>query len=460
MSKYALVYFCGAGGTSLGAKAAGFETTGIEWDDRIASLYQTNVGKVVIDDVRNINPSELVPVDRDLLVISLSPPCQDYSQANKKADKTSDRANVLYGVFEHIKILKPEYIWLENVPGYAKSVVYDDFKKFLDSLGYSIQESVLNAADFGVPQSRKRLIMIATKHGYTAPVITPTHSKNGDMFTQKWVGWYEAIRDLIPSLPLSKLTDKQKQAIASRKVEDSLVFSAPHKYYAQDCNAPISTLRADKTDIAKAVLIERVGYYDQPKTAEIDDPCWTLRSSLGDDQKGGARTKLIDVIDDADVRSLNVQALARLQSFPDWYQWSGKASVDVKGIGNSVPPLLSQRIFEAISLAGENSKPILALAAGNKPKRRGRGVAKKEPSGYLSYSGDRVFYAFASRTQRFSNGRAKEVKIDVGDCYLSVKSAIGSGKSIYHILKYVVKKVDADKFTFKHGYTVYLGDEL
>ncbi|RUR74901.1 DNA cytosine methyltransferase [Chlorogloeopsis fritschii PCC 6912] len=342
MKKYALVYFSGAGGTSLGAIAAGYKTIGIEIDAAIASLYKTNCGEVVVGDVTTIDPASLAPSPEErrregsYLVWQISPPCQEFSRANNNQDKTSVRATILENITKHLKILLPDFVWLENVPEYCYSPAYINFCNSLRSLNYSLSHQIVNAADFGVPQSRKRLIMIAAKQGWGVPLLTPTHTQFplpqlfGDNFLP-WVGWYEAIKDLILELPKSELTEKQKAAIADY----------PHQN----------------------LLVERIGYYEKPKVALSSLPCWTLRASLGDDGKGGDRTKVIDVVlSDGDVRSLNNRSLARLQSFPDWYQWSGKASVDIRGIGNSVPPLLSQKIFEVINLSVSIDKEVLVGA--------------------------------------------------------------------------------------------------
>ena len=393
---YCTSHFSGCGGSTLGAIAAGLTPiSAIEFDPRIAELYQANCGNVLVENITQVDFRKLdIPTKKernsDILIHQTSPPCQDFSRANTSANKGSDRANVLGATHEFYNLYEPEFIVLENVPAYAKAGVYQGFEVFLINKGYRILKGIYNAADYGVPQTRERFLSIAVAKGFDIPQITPTHGKQKsgqiDLFMKPWIGWYEAIADLIPSLPDSHLTPKQKEAVIShenllidfanstggyksrKQYEPTWTINASvgeHNAYpralliggqqkasgerqVRGCDRPSWTIPAS---IAKGMprLIERIGYRDSPSIRESSEPCWTIRATLGDDQKGGSRTKIIDaILDSATVKSINTPALARLQSFPDSYKWSGKAAVDTRGIGNSVAPLLMQRICEAI----------------------------------------------------------------------------------------------------------------
>lgn len=333
-------HFSGCGGSSLGARIAGITPIlGIEYDPAIASLYSANVGDVLVKDITQVDPKKLdIPALRDrsnsILVLQTSPECKKFSRANAAAranyeeSMQSKSANLIRYTYSHYELFRPEYVVLENVIDYRHTHIHREFEEFLISLKYRIFKGVFNAADYGVPQTRERFIMIAARDDYPIPQVLPTHSrvKEGQLslfseVTKKWVGWYESIADLIPSLPESRLTKKQAILFQERK------------------------------EIPHALLIERIGYYDLPKIAKSGDPIWTLRSHLGRDgkEKEGNRNKIIDaVLSNDDVRSLSIQALARLQGFPDSYQWTSKASTDIKGIGNSIPPLFMQKICESI----------------------------------------------------------------------------------------------------------------
>ncbi|MDF5717376.1 MAG: DNA (cytosine-5-)-methyltransferase [Rhizonema sp. NSF051] len=313
---FCLSYFAGIGGFSLGAKAVNYATLGVEWIPELSEIYDKNVGDIVVADIAKLNPCSLdIPTLSDRhrnntkLVWQISPPCQEFSVANTKRDITSIRANILEACYSHVEVLQADVIILENVRGYRSAKVYKDFCDVLRILDYQVTDSIINAADFGVPQSRDRLIMLAVKNGESMPKLTPTLSQNN------WIGWHEAVKDLLDTLHESQLTANQQKVAKTNSI------------------------------------VQRVGYYNgKPNVREASKPCWTIRAHLADDGKGNGRNKFIDcILENSEVRSLSVQALARLQSFPDDFQWTGVNSLDVRGIGNSVPPLLAQKICEAIA---------------------------------------------------------------------------------------------------------------
>ncbi|MEH1786873.1 MAG: DNA (cytosine-5-)-methyltransferase [Nostoc sp.] len=355
--------FSGGGGSSLGAIAAGFKVLlGVEWDKEIASLYRRNIGEVIVGDVGKVSlmqRKKFIPLRRkpdEILVHQTSPPCQEYSNANQNKDLTSERATVLKETFAFYRMFQPEYVVLENVPAYQKADVYLEFKKFLWANGYAVCfDEVVNCAAYGLPQTRKRLIMIAVKDGYWAVKPSPTHTK------QTWIGWHEAIENLIPGLEDSWLTEKQKRslAIVSENTKSVLVDSANSRgdggYTTKVDQEPAFTICASwgkSNSKPRAVLVERVGYRGSPKARSEGSPAWTLKANIGNDGKGANRVKMIDlVLEDGvetKVKTLNTRALARLQGFPDSYQFSGRTGLDVKVIGNSFPPTVMEIICNKI----------------------------------------------------------------------------------------------------------------
>lgn len=368
MSKnFCLSYFAGGGGAALGAKYLGCETLGVELVPAIAKVYQQNIGEVVVGDVCKINPYKLEipsPDERrrsgDKLIWQLSPPCQEDSGANGNGNPLSARGMILGEISWHLDVFQPDGIFLENVPNYvnSKSGVFQKFCQLLIDKNYFVEWAIIDCADFGVPTNRIRLILRARKreHGKLPP-FRKTHAKYitdgqlnllSECNQDKWVSWYEAIKDLLPTLKPSKLTQKQKESIIRNQ------------------DKPAFTVVANSR--VKAILIQRFGYSKLPQLRTDELPAWTVLAGMSDDgkpnkqQRNGIRTKFMDCLineenrtsdihdflDNADVRSLNHLAIARFQSFPNDYIWDDDLQVNNKIIGNAVPSLLSFRVLESL----------------------------------------------------------------------------------------------------------------
>ena len=334
--------FSGIGGCDLGAIAAGFEPCeSVEYDPQLAELHKANIGgKCHVMDILDCDPFKFERPD----VFHASPVCKSYSMANaKKGEKQLD-IDCAKKVAEFIKVLQPPTFTLENVHAYCKDKAFNIIVEALYSQGYWINHQTLNAADFGVPQSRRRLILIAIKGGFIPPLPQP----------EKHIGWYEAIADLVHDLPDSKLADWQLKALPD-EIKNNLLLSNNRSTFDHgngnvgfsESNNPLFTLTANiGGNITRAILIENTGARsDRPlQTRAADEPCWTLRA-MGRD---GHWHRANALLENAKIKALDIACLARLQSFPDDYKWSGKNSLDGKGIGNSVPPLMYQKLVTGL----------------------------------------------------------------------------------------------------------------
>ena len=172
-----------------------------------------------------------------------------------------------------------------------------------------IVSAVIDAADYGVPQSRKRFIVKATR-GSTPGL--PAYSRR--------FGWYEAIEDLIAKLPASILLPAQQKAVEKkRSLQPSI----------------------------EALLIERIGFRKgTPKVREPFEPYWTIRRSIFTDHKDNNRSRFINVwLADGSVKALTIEAIARLQSFPSWYYLPDQVGIAGSILGYSVPPLLVKALL-------------------------------------------------------------------------------------------------------------------
>jgi DNA (cytosine-5)-methyltransferase 1 len=380
-------YFGGAGGACAGAQDAGLEVVGtVEIDPEIAAIHKANFPNADcrVANVLDIDPSTLPDFD----FFWASPPCPSFSTAKQDGGETELDIALAQSVASVIQYKRPRYFALENVRGYAKSKSLGIITDELDRQGYSFNVLILDAANYGVPQNRIRLILRATLDSNLRD-LPPTHSKTGGLFTKPWVSWYEVIADLLPSCKQTHLTEKQ--AIVFEKYKDKSfmvegaenlsgrITSVPeespaftvlascdrkmlrravlvegkttgdrlHTVRSSDC--PSITVLASRGRTPK-VIIERVGYGQRPPQVREDGPAWTIRASVGDDGKGGHRSP-ITVADGLDVRAIDYRCLARFQSFNDAYKWGKSQGKNCRGIGNAVPPLFAQRIIESIILA-------------------------------------------------------------------------------------------------------------
>jgi Site-specific DNA methylase len=179
--------FTGGALFDVGATQAGYEPIwGIEKFDQIASVARLNDLPVTTADVLNVDFSTLRRPDH----LHASPPCPNFSIAKTGAVETELDIAMATAVCRALVQFKPDTFTLENVVGYRNSRSFALITRALSDLGYWWDADNLNSADFGVPQTRIRLVVRASRgllQGYPAPV--------------KWNGWYQAIEDLIQSLP-------------------------------------------------------------------------------------------------------------------------------------------------------------------------------------------------------------------------------------------------------------------
>ena len=285
--------FAGCGGLSLGFEAAGFETIGYEMDIAATNTYNKNLhGKC--------NPIKL---DLDFKypnaeIIIGGPPCQPFSVGGHQ--KGMEDARDGFPIFiDAVTKLQPKVFMFENVRGllYTNKWYFDIVIKELQKLGYLIEYKLLNAVDFGVPQNRERLFVIGHRNKFTFP--KPTSKK---------VTVGEAIGDTM-----------------NIEVEGSKFFTASMDTYVANYEK------------ASACVNPRDLYADRPARTLT---CRNLAGATGDMQ----RVKLPD----GRRRRINHREAARLQSFPDWFEFTGNETQRYNQIGNAVPPLLAYQLAVAI----------------------------------------------------------------------------------------------------------------
>lgn len=302
--------FTGFGGADIGAKMGGYNPIwGVEYDPLIAEVYKGNIGDhVAVADIRVVNPCDF---DRPT-VLHASPPCPNFSVAKKDGRETERDLDMAMAVATFIRVLKPEFFTLENVRAYEKSESWEIIFHTLQSCGYGVRWWILNSADFGVPQTRIRMIVIARRDGQIPQRPRPTHENtpSGLFSLPRWVSWYEAIEGLIPNLKERDFMPYQKRLLGDILLKSPILVdganaSPPIQYRA---NAPSFTITAMSTP---------------SKHPHI------CNSRYGR-------------------KHLDKRCLARFQSFPDWYTLPDSNAIACRGIGNAVPPLLMSHVLMSL----------------------------------------------------------------------------------------------------------------
>ena len=356
--------FTGGGGFEAGAVQAGFTPIwGVECDPDIAQVYARNFGPhVIVSTVEEVDYSTL----QTPYHLHASPSCKKASIANKERGESIEDINAAEGTARAIRTLLPPNFSLENVWGYRE---FESFKVILRALkesGYAFDFWHLNSADFGVPQTRKRLILIASRtHKPRRPQRTHAEHPSAQigMFSSpllKSNGWYKAIEDLIPTLPESKFAAWQLKRLPIERVGAFLatVGGEDSDYLTEGQPSPVISA-AHGAAKYRAFIVEGTAAGEDNKfnlpVRESQSPIFTVR---GSNPRSPSRLQWLIAppargSHGGRVVSMTPRALARFQSIPDSFVLPEKNGLACRVIGNAVPSLLGQRIIESVEAAEE-----------------------------------------------------------------------------------------------------------
>jgi len=341
--------FAGAGGLSYGLSEAGFDMKiGIERNPSAAETLQKNNTEmnVIVSDIKDINPIKLInqmDIDNEeIAIVAGGPPCQGFSQSNKRTRNLHNPLNNLYKeFFRFVKALQPEVFLFENVAGLMtlnQGKVVNNILCLAKKLGYNLQYEVLNAEDFGVPQKRKRIFFIGTK------------KKASNLFLHE-VNDINTVRHAVDDLPILENGNNLDELYYSRNTR---LFDYQKMMRHNGRRIILNNLVSRNNDL----VLKRYRYIPPGGN-------WTnIPSNLMSNYKntsnchGWIYYRL--VYDDSSVvinnyrknmlihpeqnRGLSVREAARLQSFPDKYIFYGNLGSQQQQVANAVPPLLAQKI--------------------------------------------------------------------------------------------------------------------
>lgn len=346
--------FSGCGGSALGFSQAGFDIkVAVDVDKYASETFKLNFpeAEVIASDLSYVTGSDLlkaagVTSGKDVVIIAC-PPCQGFSTARRKSEGISDPRNTL--IYEFLRLLeevKPYAFVMENVPGLAKGIgkpIFLNILQRLRELGYYTIHGIVDTADYGVPQRRKRLVLLGTND----PKIRLTFPKQTNQdpnLTERYLDCWNTVRNAIADLPAIKAGEKSKNDqlhIASSLAEINLrrMTNTPH-----DGGGRLSWPKELILECHKKVT----GYKDVYGRMRWDYPSPTITGGCVMISKGRFGHPEQD-------RAISLREAARLQTFPDSYVFTGNVGQIAAQLGNAVPPLLTKRIAESLAQAIQES---------------------------------------------------------------------------------------------------------
>lgn len=338
--------FAGVGGLSLGFEKQGFNVLiANEYDESIADAYSKNHKgtKMIVGDITSLDLKETFgsyagKVD----VVIGGPPCQGFSQKGQR--KTiHDERNFLFKYYVAVvELVKPRYFVMENVPNLLTAengYFFREIEELFNKMGYSLEHGVLNAADYGVPQNRRRAIIIGKLNGDAPKLPAPKDEK---------VTIWDAISDLA-YLESGEGTDVQEYKNAPESEYQKLLRGDATVLYNHVAtkHSPIALERlamippnAGKEVLPKEHITKSIysGTWTRMRTDEISV---TITTRFDTPSSGKFTHPYLD-------RAITVREAARIQSFPDDFQFTGNKGSQMKQVGNAVPPLLAAAIASVI----------------------------------------------------------------------------------------------------------------
>lgn len=341
----ALSIFSGCGGLALGFAQAGYSVCGFaEAEESARRSFRANFpgARCLAHDVRDLGNAQLDRIaadSSDIDVLIAGPPCQGFSLAGKR-DRHDERNNLYREVVRYADAFRPTIVLIENVRLLVSmkfpdgSLVIDHLIDDLDAIGYKATYHELNALDYGVPQFRERLFVIAaradvqahTSDWHVAPPKTHSTASRSDSL-------FEGLR-LEPALTFRSATsDLVTLESGESDPTDPLHWAVVHPEHVlrwlRDVPEGMSAHDNDDPDLRPPS-----GYNTTYKRLRWDEPCSTIGTTFG--MISGSRN-----VHPTSTRSLTVREAARCQTFPDDFVFEGSWGQIRTMIGNAVPPRLA-----------------------------------------------------------------------------------------------------------------------
>ncbi len=357
--------FSGAGGASLGFVRAGFRIAGAaDIDPDACKTYEGLIGiRPLCADLSRLNPREAaklwgtVPGEVDVLVGC--PPCQGFTQLRNGAGEGDPRNDLVLVFLGYVSYLRPRFLFFENVPGLVRlphgKAFYSALKEGLFRLGYLLREKEVDAADYGVPQHRRRLVVVGGREDVGAPPFPePTHAAPESLFVasgarQPW----RTVRDAIGHLPPLRLGERDP---SDPMHQAPRIGERVLRFIAQVPKDGGSRTQVPEEEWLPCHL-GHDGHRDTYGRLAWDRPSGVITSGCCNVSKG----RFVHPEQD---RALTPREAALLQGFPPDAFFHGSLASIQRQIGNAVPPPLAEAFARAIKKHLEELRTGLTLRGG------------------------------------------------------------------------------------------------
>jgi len=326
--------FAGCGGVTTGFKAAGYVVLAAVENDPIAAMtYRLNHPEVMLceADIRRISPQSLGAKlnARALTVLCASPPCQPFSRHNR-LKKGYERADLTLEIPRFAEVLRPAFLFIENVPGLMNDLkIINQLINLLGEIGYKVAKpKVVNGVYYGIPQFRKRCIILATRLEVPLDIPQPTHLPPQYARRLGKATWL-TVRDAFAGLPPLQSGECSPDDPLHRARRHHPLSLKRLQHISP--NGGSRTCLPDDLQLACHKRSKRtVGYCDVYGRMDFDKPANTLTTGCTNFTKGRFAHPVFD-------RSITPREAARLQTFPDDYAFFGNYEQISTQIGNAVP---------------------------------------------------------------------------------------------------------------------------
>jgi len=349
-------FFAGGRGLDLGLEQAGWKCIAANEFDRVASeTIRLNAPSLPLysEDIRQISTERLLTDLRlevgELFAVAGGPPCQAFSTAGRRLGLNDQRGNVFLHFLDLIDGLRPKYAVFENVrgllsaplihrphaergasaaklreqeqPGGALNLILSRLR----GSGYEVTFNLYNTANFGVPQSRERLVFIASREGSRVPHLSPTHDAKGANGLLPWV----TFKDAVASLSSVK---HHATSFPLKRQEFYRLLKAGENW--RDLPVDVQSAAMGNSFFSGG---GKTGFY---RRLSWDKPSPTLVTR--------PNMKATDLCHPEELRPLSVEEYSAVQTFPAAYRFSGTLDDQYRQIGNAVPCLFAQAIGKHI----------------------------------------------------------------------------------------------------------------